>query len=132
MSLGSVQLAFAVCWPIPGSFCTHLSCIAGIMLCRHEGCGRLWSILHLILCCLSANSLGWGPALTAGQFGNEGLIHHRYEGNSDSVKFLNSRKWPLRTIGAMYDRLPLKQPVLSLIRPLGLTYPIYKHLHFAG
>jgi FkbM family methyltransferase len=32
----------------------------------------------------------------------------------------------------MYDRLPFKRPVLSLLRPLGAPHSIYKHLHFTG
>jgi FkbM family methyltransferase len=35
-------------------------------------------------------------------------------------------------LGDVYDRLPLKQPVMQLLRPLGLPEPLYRHLHFHG
>jgi FkbM family methyltransferase len=34
--------------------------------------------------------------------------------------------------GRFYDRLPCKQPVLSMLKPLGLPHSIYRHLHFIG
>ena len=37
-----------------------------------------------------------------------------------------------RLLGRIYDSLPFKQPILSLLRPLGLPQSIYKHLHFLG
>jgi FkbM family methyltransferase len=39
---------------------------------------------------------------------------------------------PLQILGSLYDRLPLKQPVLSALRPLHLPVWLYKHLHFKG
>ena len=37
-----------------------------------------------------------------------------------------------RAMGALYDRLPCKHPLLSILRPFRLPHSIYKHLHFAG
>jgi len=34
--------------------------------------------------------------------------------------------------GQLYDRLPCKQPVLSMLEPLGLPHSVYRHLHFIG
>jgi FkbM family methyltransferase len=37
-----------------------------------------------------------------------------------------------RTLGALYDRLPLRRRWLSPLRPLGLPHRLYQHLHFEG
>jgi FkbM family methyltransferase len=37
-----------------------------------------------------------------------------------------------RLVGAVYDRIPFKQPMLTALKPLGLPEPVYKHLHFQG
>ena len=39
---------------------------------------------------------------------------------------------PKSVAGRIYDRLPLKQPVLSMFRGVGLPHLMYKHLHFTG
>jgi hypothetical protein len=39
---------------------------------------------------------------------------------------------PLQILGFLYDCLPLKQPVLSTLRPFHLPNWLYKHLHFNG
>jgi FkbM family methyltransferase len=40
--------------------------------------------------------------------------------------------WARKVLGHVYDRLPCKQPLLSMVRPLGIPHSIYKHLHFSG
>ena len=35
-------------------------------------------------------------------------------------------------LGQLYDWLPLKQPVLSILKSTRLPYSVYKHLHFTG
>lgn len=37
-----------------------------------------------------------------------------------------------RAIGGFYDAMPLKRPLMSVLRPFGVPEPLYRHLHFRG